>query len=210
MKYPSKDELIAEVETLHSGGYSISEIIEYLGVDNGVMPIRKGGGNPTKNLSGMRFGKLTVLVGYQEEKRKDRLTKWVCLCDCGNATITPSRNLKRGDTKSCGCSFIKDLTGRRFGRLVVVELCRERAKRSQARWICQCDCGEIAIVRAGGLRQGTKSCGCLRRDVAAAKCAKMVGALNHHWNPNKTDEDRKKRAQVSRIYRVAAHGFRER
>ena len=64
-----------------------------------------------------------------------------------------------------------DLTGQRFGRLVVVR--REGAyahdNRTNAKWLCRCDCGAEKVVIGMNLRSGnTKSCGCLaienRRD----------------------------------------------
>lgn len=61
----------------------------------------------------------------------------------------------------------KDLTGQRFGRLVVVSLYsktqwRERPIRNR-QWLCQCDCGNQTIVDRTALGAGTtKSCGCLK------------------------------------------------
>ena len=56
---------------------------------------------------------------------------------------------------------IEDLTGRRFGRLVVVE-CAPRTQ-GRAAWICKCDCGNEAVeILDHRLKSGnTKSCGCL-------------------------------------------------
>lgn len=55
-----------------------------------------------------------------------------------------------------------DITGRRFGRLVVLR--RESIDAHwNPTWLCQCDCGKTAIVTGHALRQGeTRSCGCLR------------------------------------------------
>ena len=54
----------------------------------------------------------------------------------------------------------KDLTGQRFGRLVVVERNSERIKNRIA-WKCKCDCGGEKIVVSAYLLSGhTKSCGC--------------------------------------------------
>lgn len=184
MKFLSEDKLIADVEILHSGGYSNCEIIEYLNADSDVVLSRH-----TKDISGMRFGKLTAFVVYQGKPSIGNAARWVCLCDCGNATIVYSRDLIRLHTRSCGCLLVKDLTGKRFGRLVVVGLCSERNKGNTTQWLCQCDCGEIAIVRAGGLRQGTKSCGCLNMEMRAARC----GINNPAWNPDLTDEERENR-----------------
>ncbi len=53
-----------------------------------------------------------------------------------------------------------DLTGQRFGRLVVVS--QAETKNQQVRWNCVCDCGEPKITRGHTLRHGKcRSCGCL-------------------------------------------------
>ncbi len=57
----------------------------------------------------------------------------------------------------------KDLTGKTFGRLTVIERTKE-SKNGRRRWICQCECGNITEVKAQSLRDGhTKSCGCLHK-----------------------------------------------
>lgn len=60
-----------------------------------------------------------------------------------------------------------DLTGRRFGRLVVLEL--RKAQRSspnpKGNWICKCDCGNEVVVQNSKILEGSvKSCGCLYRE----------------------------------------------
>lgn len=56
-----------------------------------------------------------------------------------------------------------ELTGLRFGRLLV--LAREGSAQRRAMWRCQCDCGNSALVPSGELTRGkTKSCGCWRRE----------------------------------------------
>ena len=56
-------------------------------------------------------------------------------------------------------SKLIDLTGQRFGRLVVVEMAER--KKGKTYWRCRCDCGEIKDVRGACLRKGrAKSCGC--------------------------------------------------
>ncbi len=61
--------------------------------------------------------------------------------------------------------------GQRFGRLLVVGRAPidENLKNRGARWLCVCDCGAEAIVRADRLRaSSSRSCGCLSRDTAIA------------------------------------------
>lgn len=56
--------------------------------------------------------------------------------------------------------FFIDITGQRFGRLVV-KMRTANDKHRTACWLCVCDCGNETIVRGNSLRRGlTKSCGC--------------------------------------------------
>ena len=56
-----------------------------------------------------------------------------------------------------------DLTGHRFGRLVVI---REAGRKNgHVVWLCRCDCGNEVTVRGNCLTSGhTSSCGCFQRD----------------------------------------------
>lgn len=59
----------------------------------------------------------------------------------------------------------EDLTGRKFGRLTVIERCKENTKQGKPRWICKCDCGNEHIVSSACLKSGkVRSCGCLSKD----------------------------------------------
>ena len=63
-----------------------------------------------------------------------------------------------------------DLTGKRFGRLVVIREDSQRTSRGQIKWICQCDCGNIVSVVGGNLRNGhTQSCGCICKEKGRGK-----------------------------------------
>ena len=53
------------------------------------------------DLTGMKFGNLTVLSVHGKDKYNKIL--WNCKCDCGNETITHGRDLVNGHCKSCGC-----------------------------------------------------------------------------------------------------------
>lgn len=52
------------------------------------------------DLTGKRFGKLTVIQRVQNKGNK---VNWLCQCDCGNTTIVQGSNLKNGHIRSCGC-----------------------------------------------------------------------------------------------------------
>lgn len=54
-----------------------------------------------------------------------------------------------------------DVTGKRFGKLLVLKRISNRGKK--VRWLCRCDCGNKTELDSWGLRKQTKSCGCLLR-----------------------------------------------
>lgn len=62
-----------------------------------------------------------------------------------------------------------DLSGRRFGRLLVQSRAPNRGNSRDAEWVCLCDCGTEAISQSFNLRCGhTRSCGCLLSEKATA------------------------------------------
>ena len=66
-----------------------------------------------------------------------------------------------------------DLTGKRFGRLTVIEKSNEK-RYGRLSWKCQCDCGNYIVVATQSLNIGeTKSCGCLSKEIAAKRLLKL-------------------------------------
>ena len=64
-------------------------------------------------------------------------------------------------------STVKDLTGQRFGRLVVIRR-SGTTRQGVATWFCLCDCGNERIVSGASMRKGhSNSCGCLRDEIVA-------------------------------------------
>lgn len=53
------------------------------------------------DLSGQRFGRLTVIERTEKESKGQ--ARWLCRCDCGNTAIVQSYDLRSGNTQSCGC-----------------------------------------------------------------------------------------------------------
>lgn len=141
-------------------------------------------GRQCSNLTGQKFHRL--LACYPVGSIKASMC-WACICDCGGRHVASTRALRSGRVKSCGClnresrvehvrligirRFI-DLTGKRFGRLKVTEFAFRRKRPSGDGyvpfWRTVCDCGSERIVNAYSLTRGdTRSCGCLRDEVAA-------------------------------------------
>lgn len=53
------------------------------------------------DLTGQKFGRLTVLE--RAENAKNGSAQWKCRCECGNIAIVRSDSLRSGTIRSCGC-----------------------------------------------------------------------------------------------------------
>lgn len=137
-----------------------------------------------KDLTGLKIGRLLVLrrvENHVQENGRTR-TRWECLCDCGKTCIQGGEYLKRKCGHSCGClknekaaermharkgkhglknNRSKDLTGKVFGKLTVIEKGEYVDGGHHTTWKCRCECGKIIQVRQCHLITGAqKSCGC--------------------------------------------------
>ena len=134
-----------------------------------------------EDLSGQKFGKLTAIENTGK-KVNDKYV-WKCLCDCGNYTEVHSANLKNGSVKSCGCLHLQkaDLTGQKFGKLVALSYNQQKAK-----WLCQCDCGNITFVSSSNLNSGgTQSCGCSNFSLGEDKVQQALDNLQIAYEKQK-------------------------
>ena len=130
---------------------------------------------------GRQFNRLTVVARAEDKIRKDnaRIRQWYVYCQCNKERvfIVNENSLMTGHTKSCGCLMreksakigynnIKDITGQRFGSLVVIRRVENAVlsggRRQDTQWECKCDCGNTKIVRRNQLiNNKCKSCGCI-------------------------------------------------
>ena len=177
------------VTKLYAQNHLRSGVYKHCGCENKQL-------KPLKDLTGHRFGRWVVL-GYAGKSR------YKCRCDCGVGKIVRNRWLQNGDSQSCGCFAkemtsqlaTKDLTGKRFGRLLVTKKLAPRKWRNYW-WKCLCDCGSVVEVVGGQLTRGKKnSCGCItkelnrsmsleerwRRSVKASLTHRKNSAVLKHW-----------------------------
>ena len=121
---------------------------------------------PTCEKVGQQYGRLKVIeYAYTSE---DRHKYWMCECECGNREIIKATDLNTSKRVECLiCQKKKhktqyiDETGKRYGKLTVLELDTEKSSKN-AFWKCKCDCGTLLTVEGTKLRSGhTQSCGCI-------------------------------------------------
>lgn len=166
-------EQINKLEELFYQGINNSEIARQIGVERHTVGryIKKYGLiSPNTIQPEQLYGKLTTIEPTDERDSCGRI-KWLCRCECGNLTKVDSSALRRGTTLSCGClqkekvgqTQLKDLTGQRFGKLIVLKRAKENTSNNGAIWVCQCDCGTIKNISGESLRHGhSMSCGCMQ------------------------------------------------
>lgn len=65
-----------------------------------------------KDLTGQRFGRLTVIERAQNDSSCHAM--WLCRCDCGTEKVVGARHLQSGDVRSCGC-LARELSSVRNG-----------------------------------------------------------------------------------------------
>ena len=62
-------------------------------------------GSHIKDLTGLKFGRLTVISRAEDyiDPKGNKTICWLCKCECGKTVVTRGGRLKSGHTKSCGC-----------------------------------------------------------------------------------------------------------
>jgi len=74
---------------------------------------------------------------------------------------------------------VKDIRGKRFGRLTVLAFEGPHIWGVKTRWLCRCDCGAETVVAVDQLNRGrTKSCGCIRIEETSKRFG-GVGGKGH-------------------------------
>ena len=141
------------------------------------------------DLSGQHYGKLTVLGITDNPNSKSKKRFWDCLCECGNNTVANTTDLLSGRKYQCskcshkasGMAKRKDITGQRFGKLVVQKMVygeRTASGRQRTYVVCQCDCGNIVKRSPDRLvshRWELYSCGCARKEIAGKRSKDILG-----------------------------------
>lgn len=117
-----------------------------------------------QDLTGKRYGNLLVLGLAEADKQKKHKNIWKCECQCTDKNIVyvSTNQLNFKNITSCGCGRRKDLTGKRFGKLIALYPTERRTNNQSVIWHCKCDCGNDCEYSVDRLERGEAvSCGCL-------------------------------------------------
>lgn|ERR1035437_620706 len=78
---------------------------------------------------GQKFGRWTILC---RKGNKSKLAAWECLCDCGRTKIVAGARMLNGETKSCGCFRIDQISTHKMtgtNQYVMWESAKRRSKK---------------------------------------------------------------------------------
>ena len=143
------------------------------------------------DMIGKTFNYLTVIS--ENPKRKWNKIIYHCKCKCGNECDVDGWSLRSGNYKSCGCLKrentkklnFKDLTGKQFGYLIVLNQEKNKKGDGHCQWRCKCICGNIFIVSSHALLSGnTASCGCIK-SIGESYIYKILTDNNYNFLYNK-------------------------
>ena len=132
----------------------------------------------TYDLAGQKYNMWTVSHRVDDGKRD--ASYWLCQCDCGTQRVVQGRSLISGASKSCGCIKIRneDLSGKKVGRLTVIEQLSNIRKDRKFAWKCLCDCGNEFVAHTTELANNQiQSCGCIGKEKAVESAAKAREAV---------------------------------
>ena len=123
------------------------------------------------------------------------MTTKLCECGCGGiAPIADRTDRGRGYVKGEPFRYIRghqnrsNLLGIRFGRLLVEADSGERCSGHDILWRCKCDCGNVSTVSTSHLKRNqTKSCGCLARELVAARTKGKCGDKSYVWKGGRSN-----------------------
>ena len=110
---------------------------------------------------GDKFGEWTVI-----EESKVKKGYFFCHCSCGTERDVFGKNLKNGQSKSCGCLRYPPIKiGDVFGEWTVISFSHNDGDKIY--WNCRCSCGTESKIQQSRLRSGKtkccRSCACQKK-----------------------------------------------
>jgi hypothetical protein len=133
------------------------------------------------DIAGKKFGSLTAIRKVGSYTKGQQI--WLFKCDCGNEIrVLPGRVVNGYQKKCCKCRNLKDLTGKKFGRLTVIK--KDRFENGKSYWLCKCDCGGERVYLHSNLTGGkSTTCGCGRM-LDRAQGESGLNELYHGYQDN--------------------------
>ena len=136
-----------------------------------------------KDMRGQRFGRL-VAIEPTDQRHRETIVVWRCVCDCGRERLVPGDHLRRGLVRSCGClqdeNRRKDITGQKRGHLTALHATDQR-RNGHTVWAWACDCGAIVYKTPGMVGEG--------QSTMCPACAKALKAQQSAYAASCVERD---------------------
>jgi|GEM_PF-800030 len=137
-----------------------------------------------KDLTGQKINNWKVLEHKGFNKHGASL--WLVECDCHKHTQRIKIGAMIKNNQDCGCGGLPDLTGKLFGRWLVI------MHDNKDMWLCECQCEKKTrkIIDGRKLRNnGSHSCGCLTIEANKKyNTYDLSGEYGIGWTTNKNDK----------------------
>lgn len=155
------------------------------------------------DLTEQNINGIIVHSPVEEQGGAGKHKRWYCTCPICNEIFIASSQHLRDKNKSismcsnCSRKNFKDLTGKKFGRLLVLSKDNNN-KSKRIRFLCRCDCGNIISVQANHLVDGSiKNCiNCKITSKGEEKIKIILDELNIKYEREKIFDDCKYRTNL--------------
>lgn len=136
----------------------------------------------------------TWIIQSEFSKRIGKKKKWhryynVKCNKCGNEKVIDKYNWKSSKHGPCKCqvsNHMKDLTGQRFDKLLVLKFTESKMHKGSMTsfWLCKCDCGKKIEKSSSYLKRlnRTKACGCMRQKASEKRFHTLYDKTEGCWN----------------------------
>lgn len=117
----------------------------------------------------MKYHKIFTEEFLKKEYVEAKKPKWQICRDMGTSPGILNKYLKKFNIPNNSSPNKKDLTGKKFGHLLVVAPA-ENDVSGKSKYLCKCDCGKFKTIVGGSLSRGlSKSCGCIKSNFSGYK-----------------------------------------
>lgn len=103
---------------------------------------------------------------------------------------------------------VKDETGHRHGRLVVLHRAYRPGRSDAAYWLCQCDCGNTKVASGSNLRHDqVRSCGCIGRERRLQTVRAVRARRYYHYRKANGYRQVDPTGTIRRVQALACNGY---
>lgn len=142
-----------------------------------------------RDLTGQKFGRLTVIK--EQGRNKSKKVLWLCKCECGTEVVVISQSLTSGTTLSCGC-YHKDKLKEKWQNEKYRQIQSDKLKKlNDTQWKDEQHRQRMREINMG---ENNPMYGKTISEETRNKMSEShKGSKNPNYNPNLSKEDRERK-----------------